>query len=89
MPHTKLKEFANGKKMFFSHISEYEALHRYDRNAYVLRLMTLYHMAMKGANDREQWVNEARQEAAKLHKDLEGFKSSFWYRLYKFTQRWR
>lgn len=87
MPHTKTKEFANGKKMFFSHISEYEALPFLERKPYVTKLLSMYKFVVEAATDREQWVNEARQEAAKLHKDLEGFKSSFWYKAFKFFNR--
>lgn len=75
MPHTKRTEF--------KHISEYEALPFHERKPYVTKLLSMHRFALEGGTEREQWVNEARMESAKLHKELEGFKSSFWFRLYK------
>lgn len=93
----KIAAIGNGAKLVFDGIAEYEALPKCDRREYVMRLLGLYQMALKGAKDREDLINGAhrkldianenlhqiRSELVSVKSDQSKFKKSLWYRVYK------
>src|SRR5688572_5795954 len=86
-----IAQFANGRQMVYDGIKEYETIPKCDKKEYVSRLLGLYKMALEGANERGQWVNDARKETHhyrainnQLIMEQKEFKSSFWFRAYKF-----